>query len=61
MVLILSSKLIINDLEPGKEYTAKEVMDILNKKPKLSDIIADAEKKKAPESQNISSEMKYER
>ena len=38
-------KITTGDLEPGREYTASEVMEILNKKPSLADIIAGAEKR----------------
>lgn len=35
-------KISVSDLEPGKEYTASEIMNIFNKKPSLADKIAAA-------------------
>lgn len=48
-------KLSITDLEPGKEYTADELMQLLNKKPSLQDMIRQANNKQAVQSGNIPS------
>lgn len=48
-------KLSITDLEPGKEYTADELMQLLNKKPSLQDMIRHANNKQAVQSGNIPS------
>lgn len=40
-------KLSVTDLEPGREYTADELMGILGQKPSLADMIAGAEARRA--------------
>lgn len=53
-------KLTISDLEPNRDYTADEIMGILNKKPSLADMIAGAEARKG--NQNVGHEgHKFER
>ena len=42
----LQPKLSAEDLEPGKEYTAEELMDLLSKKPSLDALIHSAESKR---------------
>lgn len=45
-------KISVADLEPGKDYTESELLDILKKKPSLSDQIAGASARQASQTDN---------
>lgn len=46
----LQPKVTAKDLEPGRDYTADEIMEVFNKKPSLKDMIAQAAAKKGNQS-----------